>query len=81
MGRHTITAIEYPLRLLLMGVVQQSTWAEIDIIINDEAHLEIVLWIRASHFDLIAGVLGLLLHLEYLGKLATTRLKQGRRND
>jgi hypothetical protein len=63
-------------RLLLSG--QQPTWTEVNVIVNDEASFEIILWIGSRHFDTIVCYLRLLLCFQNLGELsaAMRRLKQ-----
>jgi len=66
-------------RLLLSS--QQPTWAEVDIVVDDEASFEVILWIRSRHFDTIVCYLCHLLRFQNLSELSAAMggLEQSRR--
>jgi hypothetical protein len=49
---------------LALRIQQESAWTEIDVIIDKKSHLEIVLWVRTSHLDLVIEDLRLLFQLQ-----------------
>ena len=53
-----------------MSREKEPTWAEVDIVADDQAHLKVVFGIRASYLDPSVSHPDLLLHLEYAIELS-----------
>jgi len=64
----------------MLRILEQSTWAKVNIVANNEANLEIVLWMWNSDLGLSFRWLSLL-ELEDPVQFPGTLLEQTRRND
>jgi hypothetical protein len=67
----------------VLGVLKQSTWAEVYIVVDNKSDFDVILWVRGWYLWGGGRNWCLFLHLQDFGKLlaTSTRLEEGRWDD